>query len=144
MNKKGFTLIELLAIIVVIAIVAVIVAPSVIKLFNKSKNKSYDLLIEDIRVAGENYYQECEHGDLSDTTKYGHLACSISGNTSNVTLGKLVELGILKASGNNNSITNPKNSKDISNCNITITKVVGEHSKTTFNINIPEEECFNN
>lgn len=144
MNKKGFTLVELLAVIVVIAIIAVIIAPNVIKLFNKSKDKSYDILINNIRTAGENYYQECEYGDLSNTSKYGELKCTINNNATTVSLGKLVELGILKASGNNNSITNPKNSKNISNCNITITKVVGEHSKTTYTVNIPEETCLNN
>lgn len=144
MNKKGFTLIELLAIIIVIAIVAVIAAPNIVKSFNKSKEKSYTILINNIKVAGENYYLECENGDLSDTTKYAELACSINNNTVEVSLGQLEELGILKANSNNSSIINPKNKKDISMCNIIITKVVGEHSKTTFSIEIPEEECFNN
>lgn len=144
MNKKGFTLVELLAIIVVIAIVAVLVSPSVIRLFNKSKEKSYDILINNIKTAGENYYQECENGDLTNSSKYGSLACSISNNNINVTLKSLVELGILKASGNNKIVINPKNNKDISSCTITVTKVVGANYKTTYTINIPEETCFNN
>lgn len=148
MNRKGFTLIELLAIIVVIAVVAVLIAPSVIESFDSSKNKSYDLLIENIKVAGENYYQECEYGDLSDTSKYGTLACSIntSNNSTTVTLGKLASLGILKTSNKDNNgnyiVVNPKTGNNINDCSITITKVVGEHSKTTFTISIPER-CIN-
>ena len=144
MNRKGFTLIELLAIIVVLSIVLVLLIPNIIGLFNKSKDKSYNILIEDIKIAGENYYQECEYGDLSDTSKYSNLACSISNKSTTVSLGNLVSLGILKASGNNNTIVNPKNKKNISSCTITITKVVGEHSKTTFNVSIPEKSCINN
>lgn len=143
MNKRGFTLIELLAIIVVIAIVAVIAAPNIVKSFNKSKDKSYTILINNIKTAGENYYLECEHGDLASTTKYGELACNINNNKIEVSLGQLSELGLLKASGNTNSVINPKNSKDISSCVVNITKIVGEHSKTTFSVEIPEE-CFNN
>ena len=141
MNRKGFTLIELLAIIVIIAIVAVIVAPSVIESFNSSKNKAYDILIENIKLAGENYYQECEYGDLTDTSKYGSLACSISNNSTTVTLGKLANLGILKTNNKDNNdnyiVVNPKTSNDISNCSITITKVVGTNSKTTFTVSMP-------
>jgi len=140
MNKKGFTLIELLAIILIIAIVAVLVAPSVINSFNTSKDKSYDILIQNIKVAGENYYQECEYGDLSDANKYGNLACSISNNTTTVTLENLAKLGILKA--NNNVVINPKTNNNISNCTITVTKVVGANSKTTFTVDIPES-CIN-
>ena len=115
----------------------------IIDLFNKSKDKSYNILIEDIKTAGENYYQECEYGDLSNISKYGDLACSKNDNPKEVSLGNLVKLGILKASGNNNTIVNPKNKKNISSCTVTITKEVGEHSKTTFNVSIPES-CINN
>ena len=139
MNRKGFTLIELLAIIVVIGIVAVLVAPSIIKSFNTSKEKAYNLLINNIRTAGENYYLECENGNLkSINSKY----CNQNDSKITVTLNELVELGILKASDNNNSIKNPQNDKDIGNCSITIEKEIGDYSKTTFDITIPEDTCF--
>ena len=143
MNRKGFTLIELLAIIVVIAVVAVLIAPNIIESFNASKNKSYDLLIENIKVAGENYYQECEYGDLSDTSKYGTLACSIStsNNSTIVTLGKLASLGILKTNNKDNNgnyiVTNPKTSNNINNCEIKIIKNVNSSTyKTTYTISL--------
>lgn len=142
MNRKGFTLIELLAIIVIIALVAVIVSPSIIGLFNTSKDKLYNIMIEDIKTAGENYYLECENGDLSNQ-RYGDMACSISNNTTTVSLGNLVKLGLLKSSSNNSTAINPKNKKDIGNCSIEIRKVVSDNYKTSFIINIPEE-CLNN
>ena len=144
MNRKGFTLIELLAIIVVIGIVAVLVAPSIVNSFNKSKEKAYNILIDNIKIAGENYYIECENGNLkSINSNY----CKKEDNVISVTLGELAELGILKASGNNNIISNPKNNKEINNCTITINNEINEETwKTTFSVDIPdidnpEESC---
>lgn len=143
MNRKGFTLIELLAIIVVIAVVAVLIAPNIIESFDTSKNKSYDILIENIKLAGENYYQECEYGDLSDTSKYGALACSIEirDNSTIVTLGKLASLGILKTNNKDNNgnyiVINPKTSNDINNCEIKIIKNVNDRTyKTTYTVSL--------
>jgi len=143
MNRKGFTLIELLAIIVVMGIIAVLVTPNIISSYKKSKEKSYNILIEGIKTAGENYYQECEYGDLADSSKYGSLSCSINdrSNTSVVSLGNLAKLGILKAS--NNNVINPMTNKPINDCQITITKNVDENYKVTYtiigNTNCPEE-----
>ncbi len=139
MNKKGFTLIELLAIIVVMGIVAVLVAPNIIKSYKKSKEKSYDILIENIETAGENYYLECDNNYEYLTGIDEGYCYKTDENTIEVSLGELAELGILKASGNNNIISNPKNNKEISNCTITITKEVNEETwKTTFSIDIPD------
>ena len=139
MNKKGFTLIELLAIIVVIAIVAVIVAPNVIKSLNKSKVKAYNILIKNIETAGQNYYLECDN-DYENLTSINSDYCyKIDENTIEVSLGELAELGILKASGNNNSVINPKNNKEIDDCVITIIKEVNEETwNTTFYVDIPD------
>ena len=147
MNRKGFTLIELLAIIVVIAIVAVIVAPNVIKSFEKSKTKAYDILIGNIAAAGQNYYLECDN-DYENLIKINPNYCNkTNNNTIEVSLEELVKLGMLKSSDNSSTIVNPKNNKEIKNCIITITKVVDEETfKTTFSIDIPnldnpEESC---
>ena len=74
MNNKGFTLIELLAVIVLIAIIGVITIPNVTKIATGGKQASYDLLVKNIKVAAENYYTECEYGDLSNVEKYGGYA----------------------------------------------------------------------
>ena len=121
MNRKGFTLIELLAIIVLIGIVGVITVPSVLDAVGASRSASYQMLIKNIVAASENYYMECEYGDLSDSTKYGTYACSINDNTIITTLGTLASTGFLKTDSSK-KVTNPNDNEDISLCEITITK----------------------
>ena len=129
MNRKGFTLIELLAIIVLIGIVGVITVPSVLDAVGASRSASYQMLIKNIKAAAENYYMECEYGDLSDSTKYGTYACSINDNTIEVELGDLAATGFLKTNETKEKngrkikiVTNPNTNEDITECRITITK----------------------
>ena len=126
-NNNGFTLVELLGVIVILAILVAIVAPSVVLIINNSKNANYNIMIENIVTASKSYYEECKYGNLknSDGTK------KTCGDTINITLGELVNLGFLTgtneevcdASGNCITkliIKNPKTEEDISNCNIII------------------------
>lgn len=149
MNRKGFTLIELLAVIVIIALVAVLVSPSIIGLFNTSKDKLYDIMIEDIKTAGENYYLECENGELSKISSY----CKVSNNQvenneiKNISLDEMVRTGFLKANGeksnNSNKVVNPRTGNDISNCTVTITKVRSETgNNVTINTTFDNQECI--
>lgn len=140
MNRKGFTLIELLAVIIVIALIATIVTPSVIEYVNSAKNTSYNLLIKSIVSASKTYYEECEYGDLSDSSKYKSYACQINGSTITTTLGALANTGMLSVNNvdpndkNKKIVINPKDNTDISSCNITITKTVDTNYKVTYNI----------
>lgn len=138
MNRKGFTLIELLAVIIVIALIATIVTPSVIEYVNSAKNTSYNLLIQNTISASKTYYEECEYGDLSDSSKYGSYACKINGSTITTTLGALANTGMLSVndvdSDNKKIVINPKDNTDISSCNIKITKTVDTNYKVTYNI----------
>lgn len=140
MNRKGFTLIELLAVIIVIALIATIVTPSVIEYVNSAKNTSYNLLIQNTISASKAYYEECEYGDLSDSSKYGSYACKINGSTITTTLGALANTGMLSVNNvdpndkNKKIVINPKDNTDISSCNITITKTVDTNYKVTYNI----------
>ena len=138
MNRKGFTLIELLAIIIVIALIATIVTPSVIEYVNSAKNTSYNLLIQNTISASKTYYEECEYGDLSDSSKYGSYACKINGDTIETTLGALANTGMLSVndidSDNKKIVINPKDNTDISSCNVTIVKTVYTNYKVTYNI----------
>lgn len=130
MNRKGFTLIELLAIIVVIALIGVLASPSIIDMFNNSKDKMYNILIDNIKTAGQNYYQECEYND--------NRICTIENNSVNVTIGTLVEYGFLKNDGS--IVKNPDTGKSLNNCSITITKSMDEKYNVTFTYNISDIE----
>lgn len=134
MNKKGFTLIELLAVIVVLGVVLLLAMPSILDSINASRDSSYKILIGNIKTAAETYYQECEYGDLSSTTKYGSYACSINTSTSTSTitipLSSLANTGFLKVSDTKEVagkevkvVLNPRNNIDISDCKIKIAKV---------------------
>lgn len=128
MNRKGFTLIELLAVIILIALIAVLIVPNVLDTLNKSKEESYQILVKNIVTAAENYYTECENGDLSNKTKYGSYACQINNNTITTTLGTLANTGILAVSDVNSDggkvVLDPRDTKkNMSACQITITKV---------------------
>lgn len=138
MNRKGFTLIELLAVIIVIALISVIAVPSVIEYVDSAKNTSYNLLIQNTISASKTYYEECEYGDLSDSSKYGSYACQIKEDTIITTLGALANTGMLSVndvdSDNKKIVINPKDNTDISSCNIKITKTVDTNYKVTYNI----------
>ena len=141
MNRRGFTLIELLAVIVLIGLLAVLIVPNALSSVEKGKTASYNTLIKNIVTSSQMYYEECEYGDLSDSTKYGVYACTINGNTITTTLGTLANTGFLSV--NNTKIDNgkeirvvldPKTDNDISSCIIKITKEVSSNYKVTYKI----------
>lgn len=133
MNKKGFTLIELLAVIIIIGIIAVITVPSIISYTKSANETSYNILIKNIVISSKTYYEECEYGDLSDSTKYGSYACKIkNSNKIETTLGALANTGILSVKDLSEDketkvVLDPRDTTvDISNCSITITKTKEE------------------
>ena len=130
MNRKGFTLIELLAVIILIALIAVLIVPNVLDTMTKSKEASYQLLLKNIVTSAKTYYEECEYGDLSNSTKYGSYACQINNNTITTTLGTLANTGMLTISDVDSEdkdkkvVLDPRDTKkDMSACQIKIIKV---------------------
>ena len=130
MNRKGFTLIELLAVIILIALIAVLIVPNALDTMTKGKEASYQILVKNIVTSAKTYYEECEYGDLSNSTKYGSYACQINNNTITTTLGTLANTGMLTISDVDSEdkdkkvVLDPRDTKkDISACQITITKV---------------------
>lgn len=63
LNSKGFTLIEVLATVVLIAILGLVAVPNVLNTINKSKENSYKILIDDIKIAGKQLFEELEFAD---------------------------------------------------------------------------------
>lgn len=141
MNRKGFTLIELLAVIVLLSIIMIITVPSVVEYVKTSRNASYAIFIKSIISASKTYYEECEYGDLSDSSKYKSYACQINGNKIETTLSALANTGMLTVKdvdpddNNKKIVLNPKdNTEDISSCNVTIVKTVDSNYKVTYEI----------
>lgn len=133
MNRRGFTLIELLAVLVIISLLAVLIAPSILSALDRSRETSYNTLLENVVTSSQSYYEECEYGDLSDTDKYGEYACEITNNKITTTLGKLANIGILKVNDIKEEngkevkvVLNPKTNYDISSCQIVIEKITNE------------------
>ena len=134
MNRKGFTLIELLAVIILVALIGVLVIPSVIDTAKKTKQKAYDILIENIGTAAKTYFEECEYGDLISEEKYGSYACAINDNSIETTLGTLANLGFLPTKDTETKngktlkvVLDPRDTKkNMSTCQIKITKKTKE------------------
>ena len=55
MNNKGFTLVELLGVITLISLIALIIVPAVSKTINKGADASDKQVIENIKLAAENW-----------------------------------------------------------------------------------------
>lgn len=123
-NNKGFTLIELIATIVILALVMGISTYSISAIIKNSKEKNYELLINNIKDAAENYYQECKYSNNTG------IVCSRDDEGKLITkLESLVTYGYLKSNDTDSSssqkIVNPKDNKDITNCQIQITYNAG-------------------
>ena len=145
MNKKGFTLIELLAVIIIIGILTVLIVPNLLSYVETSREASYNQLLHSIVVAAENYYQECDYGDLSS---YTGGVCNVVDSEIAVTLGDLANTGFLSVNDtspdneNIKVVLDPRNDKDISACGIIITKTISEerdengitNPKTTYKV----------
>ena len=139
MNNKGFTLVEVLAVVAIITILGLVATPSVLSMINTSKNSSYDIMVDNIRIAAEEAYEEIEYFD-SKIYYYSVLGKEntlvlLDDNKIIVDLQTLVGNGFL--SGKNNDeyegenknkkiIINPKTNNDIGICEIEVTKKVND------------------
>lgn len=121
LDEKGFTLVELLAVFVLLAIIMGLGSYSIIGIINNSKQKDYDLLINNIKSAVEEHYIECKY----DKPNIDGFDCS-----NEIYLSRLVEYGYLKANSadNSNKLVNPKDDKDISDCRISYSYIDGKIS----------------
>lgn len=134
MNNKGFTLVEVLAVVAIIAVLGLVATPGVLSMINTSKGRSYEIMIDNIKVAAGELYQEL---DYMNTNIYrydsnGRLSevVAIDSDFINVNLQTLVSNGFLVGSSNDNYDVNqnnkiilePYNNMDIGLCGIKITK----------------------
>jgi len=144
MNNKGFTLIEILTTLVIISLILLIAVPSVASLLNQGKEKSYEILKNNLPTAAENYITEC----IGDNT----VVCSnidinqIYESTGlTITAGELLNNGFLNVSTdlieNSNSgkkIYNPVTQKDVSNC---LKVTIKSDNNYGYIYNVDDTEC---
>ena len=148
MNKRGFSLIELLATLVILGTVMGIATYSIISILNNSKEKNYNLLLDNIRGGAEVYYQECKYSKETILSMFDNVDAQAKSFCSNyqlpftITLGKLVEYGYI--TGNEKDATgaskliNTKTSADISQCEIKIDYV---NDKVVISSNSSDTNC---
>lgn len=143
MNNRGFTLIELLAIILLLGIVSSIGIYSVSSYIESSRNKSDELLWDNIRIAGKTYIDECTSGASTLSCSLNIDTTDINNNTysSIVTLNTLASLNFLnvisdKKTNNEGNIEEQlkvvdSKGNDIGDCQITIAKNI---NKSNYNV----------
>ena len=119
MNNKGFTLIELMVTIILLSIVMVVAATSVIHYIEVSEEKSNKILIENIKISAENYYNECDSSSIIGNTT---IPCVIKNNNElTLSVENLVDYGFLKVKYINGT---KLNFEDIKCCELKIKKNV--------------------
>lgn len=142
MNNKGFTLIELLATIILLALIMTVTTTSVIGIMNKSKEESYKILIDNIKIGAQEYFEECENNKIIGTSITCPTFFEDGSNKKNMTttLGELLIYGFLTSSAtddsNNKIVQNPKDNTDISNCEIIITKTIDGNNSVTYSVTV--------
>jgi len=134
-NNKGFTLIELLMTIVLLAVVVAIAAPFALNALEGGKQKSYDILVDNILTASKLYYEEC---------KYNNLCTIDTDNSVTITLQDLVDYGFLTTDieceeeddtqCETKVIKNPKDKVNIGSCQITITRTIDSNTKVSYEV----------
>ncbi len=153
-KQQGFTLVEVLAVIAIIAILGLIAVPSVLNTIKNSKNSSYSLMINDIKVALQELFEEVEYLG-SNSTLYVYNSNGKTGNRVTITeeaeakrislnLQTLVSNGFLSGTNNENPasgsnkntkvLLDPRNNNDLGECQVEISKKVNDKGKVTYQI----------
>ena len=78
MDKKGFTLIEVIGVVIILASIVLIITPNINNSLKNSKNKAFDVQIEEIKSAtkswvalnSENTPKEDNEEEISSIIKY--------------------------------------------------------------------------
>lgn len=145
-NKKGFTLTELLATIAILALVAVIATPAVIGVSNSIKKNMFEskqkLIMRAAALAGEDVYAD----DALYDNIVNKLCKEYEENDDNcnkelLAVKQLLEEGYIEcdygkydASSKKICIENPKNNKDMINCEVEIKETNGRITTSWFSV----------
>jgi len=146
MNNKGFTLIELLASIILLAIIMSITTVFVINIIQDSKEKSYDLLVSNIKIGAQEYFEECENKNIIDSSLPDSACNNLIKNSgcsetqvdkcATMNLGTLLRYGFLISSATDNNgnkiVENPITNNNMNTCNLEIMKFVDDTNYSTW------------
>ena len=129
MNNKGFTLIELLMSLVIISIIVTLIMFSINSTLSISREKSYDILKNNVIKASNMYIIECESNTINCNNDYVW-----ENNNTSFLANNLISRGYF----NKNQLINPITDQDISNClMINVHKDINE----VYNISIDDSKC---
>lgn len=136
MNNKGFTLIELMATIMLLSVIMTIGTVSVVSAIKTSKEKSYDVLVSNIKTAAKSFYEECENSNIIETEIPGDK-CKINttDNSLIISYETLLDYGFLKSSSKDEAgkkIENPKDNSSLNDCMILVTKEVDANDGVSY------------
>ena len=172
LDNKGFTLVEVIAVVAIITILSVVVVPSVLNSINNGKQKSYEVLVGNIKIAAKELYEEVYAnsllGDNSMLYQYDYVD-NVSDNESNIkkrdfitinynsienyysiktNLQTLVSNGFLSGSSDGKGqkvILNVReDNANMGNCKIEIVKNVNSSSnKVSYEVNANKDKINN-
>ena len=150
LNNKGFTLVEVLAAIVIITILGIIADRNILGSLKTSKEKSYEIVVENIVTASKELFEEVYANKLLEVDDalyhyddYGNKTTNkieiTDDNKIETNLQTLVSNGFLSTS-NNKILLNPKTDeeKKMGDCKIEIIKTINLN-KVTYEIKSPVE-----
>lgn len=117
MNKKGFTLVELLAVLVLISLLMGLAIPGINRISNNMKKKSYNQKIKLVESAAELWGQDNKTRLQTDTDCSSEIS-----KCKKITIADLIKDNYLDSDNNSGNYINPKNDKDMKNCEVFVYK----------------------
>lgn len=120
-SEKGFTLVEVLAVVMILSITYLVVTPLITGSIKESKDKLYEIQLENIKSAARLHMINF---DLED------------GETTTITLDALKKYGLVEK-----DIKNPKTGNEFNSCMLVKVKRIGDIYEYDV---ITEDDCIEN